>query len=297
MKNTTNETKGMLLGLLGVIAFGLTLPFTALVVPYLDPIFIASGRAVVAGFFAIIILFIFDKQPFPNKKQFFQLILVALSLVFGFPILISLAMQSIPASHGGVVFALAPLMTTIIASYFFNEKPSIGFWFASVIGSVLVIIYSFQKGLGSLHMGDLVLFLAILSASIGYAISGKLSKIMGGWRVICWALVISFPFMLIPAIIKAPQNILELPLNVWGGFLYLALISQLLSFFFWNKGLALGGISKVSQTQLIQPFITIIASAILLEELIDSQTIIFAFLVVSAVAFGKQMPIYNKEGV
>lgn len=288
-----NETKGMLLGILGVIAFGLTLPATRFVVSYLEPIFIGLGRAVVASFFAGALL-IFSGQSKPNRKQFYQLVVVALGVVIGFPVLSAWAMQTVPASHGGVVLGLLPLATAVVAVCISNERPSIGFWISGVAGSILVIAYSFQKGLGSFHTGDLALFGAILSAAIGYAVGGQLSKTMGGWQVICWALVLSFPFILIPAIMKAPQNVLEQPLNVWLSFLYLALVSQLLGFFLWNKGLALGGVARVSQAQLIQPFITIIASVMLIGEKIDIETIVFAFLVVGTVAFGKRMPIYEK---
>jgi len=288
-----NETKGMLLGILGVIAFGLTLPATRFVIPYFEPVFIGLGRAVVAALFAGVFL-IFTRQPKPNKKQLYQLMIVALGVVIGFPVLSAWAMQTVPASHGGVVLGLLPLATAVVAVCITNERPSIGFWVLGVAGSILVVIYSFQKGLGSFHLGDLALFGAILSAAIGYAVGGQLSKTMGGWQVICWALVLSFPFILIPAIMKAPENVLEQPFDVWLSFLYLALVSQLLGFFLWNKGLALGGIARVSQAQLIQPFVTIIASVLLIGEKMDIETIIFAFLVVGTVALGKRMTIHKK---
>jgi drug/metabolite transporter (DMT)-like permease len=136
---------------------------------------------------------------------------------------------------------------------------------------------------------------AIISAGLGYALGGKLSKELGGWQVICWALVISFPFIIIPAWLEAPEDAIgSLPLNVLLSFLYLALVSQLFGFFLWNKGLALGGIARVSQTQLFQPFVTLIASAFLINEVISLQTVVFALLVVCIVAIGKKMPIYER---
>jgi len=222
-----NETKGMLLGILGVIAFGLTLPATRFIIPYFEPVFIGLGRAVIAALFAGVFL-IFTRQPIPNKKQLYQLMIVALGVVIGFPVLSAWAMQTVPASHGGVVLGLLPLATAVVAVCITNERPSIGFWVLGVAGSILVVIYSFQKGLGSFHLGDLALFGAILSAAIGYAVGGQLSKTMGGWQVICWALVLSFPFILIPAIMKAPENVLEQPFDVWLSFLYLALVFLLM---------------------------------------------------------------------
>ena len=133
-----------------------------------------------------------------------------------------------------------------------------------------------------------------MSAATGYALGGKLSKEIGGWQVICWALVISFPFIIVPAWLEAPQEAVgSLPLNVLLSFLYLALVSQLFGFFFWNKGLALGGVARVSQTQLLQPFVTLVASAFLINETINLQTIVFAILVIVTVAIGKKMPIHQ----
>ena len=150
-----------------------------------------------------------------------------------------------------------------------------------------------MQGFGSFQLGDLLLLGAILSAGMGYALGGKLSKELGGWQVICWALVISFPFIIFPAWMQAPEeSFSNLPLIVLLSFLYLALVSQLFGFFLWNKGLALGGIARVSQTQLMQPFVTLLASDFLINETVNLHTIIFAVLVVSIVAIGKKMQVH-----
>ncbi|MCK5877784.1 MAG: DMT family transporter [Candidatus Marithrix sp.] len=287
------ESKGMLLGILGVVSFGLTLPATRYIIEYFDPIFIGLGRAVVAAVFAALLLII-TKQAIPNKKQLSKLIIIAFGVVIGFPVLSAWAMQTVPASHGGVVLGLLPLATAIVGVLISNERPSIGFWLSGIMGSAIVIIYSLFYGVSSFHIGDFALLGAIISAAIGYAVGGQLSKEIGGWQVICWALVISLPFIIVPAWARGPQEAFSIPINIWLGFLYLALVSQLLGFFLWNKGLALGGIARVSQAQLIQPFVTIIASALLVNEALDTTTIVFALLVVSTVAIGKRMPIYEK---
>ena len=290
----SNESKGMILGFLGVVAFGLTLPATRFVVPYFDPIFIGLGRAVIASVVAAFIL-IATKQSKPNKHQLMQLSVVALGVVLGFPVLTAWAMETVPASHGGVVLGVLPLATTTAAVMVSREKPSIGFWIFSLIGSIVVVSYSLLQGFGSFQFGDLLLLGAILSAGMGYALGGKLSKELGGWQVICWALVISFPFIVFPAWMQAPdENLINLPLNVLLSFLYLALVSQLFGFFLWNKGLALGGIARVSQTQLMQPFVTLLASAFLINETVSLQTILFAVLVVCIVAIGKKMPVHSR---
>jgi drug/metabolite transporter (DMT)-like permease len=288
-----NETKGMIFGLLGVTAFGLTLPATRFVVAYLDPVFIGLGRAVVAALVAAMLL-VFARGVIPSKRQFVHLGITALGVVVGFPVLSAWAMQTVPASHGGVVLGLLPLATAIAGVLISKEHPSSGFWLSGIIGSALVVVYALLQGVGGLELGDLALFGAIVAAAIGYAVGGQLSRELGGWQVICWALVVSFPFILIPAIMQAPQAGLALPLSVWLGFLYLALVSQLAGFFFWNKGLALGGVARVSQTQLLQPFITIVASVLLIHEALDATTIVFALLVVTTVAVNRTMPIRQR---
>tara|TARA_B100001079_G_scaffold190575_1_gene164395 strand:+ start:376 stop:1251 length:876 start_codon:yes stop_codon:yes gene_type:complete len=289
----SDESKGMFLGLVGVVSFGLTLPATRFIIPYFEPVFIGLGRAVIASFVAALLL-IATKQTRPSRNQFYQLLGVASGVVVGFPILSAWAMQTVPASHGGVVLGVLPLATAIVGSVVSNEKPSVAFWICGIVGSAVVIAYSLLQGVGEFQTGDFFLLGAIVSAATGYALGGKLSKEIGGWQVICWALVISFPFIIVPAWLEAPQDAVgSLPLNVILSFLYLALVSQLFGFFFWNKGLALGGVARVSQTQLLQPIVTLVASALLINETINVQTIVFATLVIVTVAIGKKMPIYQ----
>ena len=289
----SDESKGMFLGLVGVVSFGLTLPATRFIIPYFEPVFIGLGRAVIASFVAAFLL-IATKQPRPSKNQFYQLLVVASGVVVGFPILSAWAMQTVPASHGGVVLGVLPLATAIVGAVVSNEKPSVAFWICGIVGSAVVIAYSLLQGVGEFQTGDFFLLGAIVSAATGYALGGKLSKEIGGWQVICWALVISFPFIIVPAWLEAPQEAVgSLPLNVLLSFLYLALVSQLFGFFFWNKGLALGGVARVSQTQLLQPIVTLVASALLINETINVQTIVFAILVIVTVAIGKKMPIHQ----
>lgn len=290
--NALNESKGMILGILGVISFGLTLPVTRFVVDYMDPVFIGLGRAVVAAIVAALLLLV-TKQSFPSLSQLVKLSFVAGGVVLGFPVLSAIAMQTVPASHGGVVLGILPLITAILAFFISRERPSRGFWLSAMVGSLLVAIYSLSSGGGAFLMGDLYLVAACISAAIGYVVGGQLSRELGGWQVICWALVIAAPFIIGPAIDKAPQNWQNFSTDIWLGFLYLALFSQLFGFFFWNHGLAIGGIARVSQTQLLQPFVTIVASSLLIGETLSLNTTLFALLVVASVAIGKQMPIVH----
>lgn len=288
-----NKTKGMLLGLIGVIAFSLTLPATKVVLPYFDPIFIGLGRAVLASLFAAVFLFVF-RQQIPNRRQIFQLLLIGGGVVVGFPVLSSWAMLHVPASHGGVVLGILPLATALFAVLIGNERPSVSFWAVSVLGAVLVILYAFIQSSGGIYLADIVLFAAVISASVGYAVGANLAKELGGWQVICWSLVFTLPFIIIPAINYAPDSVSNISMMGCFSFLYLALVSQLFAFFAWYKGLALGGIARVSQVQLLQPFITLFVSALFLGEVIEIETTIFAFLVASIVWIGKKMPIKQK---
>lgn len=287
-----NDNKGMWLGLIAVFLFSLTLPATRYVINDLHPVFIGLGRAVVAAIVAAAFLLV-TRQKIPNKKQLIQLFIVGLSVSFGFPVLTAFAMQTIPASHGGVVLALLPLATALVGVFFAHERPSLGFWIASLVGSILVLIFSLYDANGSLLWGDLLLFLAIISAAIGYGMGGKLAQQLGGWQVICWALVLVLPLIIVPTYLYAPQNYSDLALSTWASFAYLALISQFFGFFIWYKALSLGGIARVSQTQLVQPFFTLIAAAIWLNEPLNLITFIFAALVIGTVYIGKKMPIYR----
>ena len=224
-----------------------------------------------------------------------SLTVVAAGVVIGFPVFSSLSMQSLPASHGGVVLGILPLATAAVSRIVSDERPSIGFWLIAGVGSVLVVSYSLFQGGGTFPAGDLSLFAATISAAFGYAVGGKLSKQLGGWQVICWALVISLPFTLIPALAFTPSDLHSLNWSVVLSFAYLALISQLVGFFIWYKAMAIGGVARVSQVQLLQPFITLIASAWLLFETVEYHTYLFAVAIVVLVTIGKRMPIYSKH--
>ena len=286
----SNETKGMLYGFVGICAFGLTLPVTKLSIPFLDPVFIGLGRAVFAAFFAALLLIIY-RQPIPTKSQFYKISVVAIGVVVGFPVFSSIAMVYVPASHGGVIAGVLPLLTAIVGFLIGQERPSIGFWIVSAFGSGLVVLYALFQGAGQFHMGDFALLFAVVSAAVGYAVGGKLSKELGGWQVICWALLVAFPFIIIPVFIYSPDSLSNIPVSIYSSFIYLVLVSQLFAFFVWYKGLAMAGIARVSQTQLLQPFVTLFASALLLNEVIDSVMIIFSILIVMTVWLGKKMPI------
>jgi drug/metabolite transporter (DMT)-like permease len=283
-----NETKGLLLGLFGVTAFALTLPITRSIISAFDPVFIACGRGVIAGLLGGIWI-LMRKPKLPVRKQWLPLIITALGVVFGFPLFSAIAMQSVPASHGGVVLGLLPLITAVFGAVIYGERPSLAFWLACIVGSGLVVVYSLLQGGGHLQLGDFWLLASVASAALGYAVGANLSKQIGGLQVISWALIISFPFLLIVSLYTFPTGFFTISMGEWSGFLYLSIVSQWLGFLFWYQGLALGGIARVSQVQLLQPFITLFASVIIVGELIGLTTIIFALVVVMIVGFGRYL--------
>jgi len=277
-------------GLLGVAIFGLTLPATRTAVSELDAITVSMGRAVIAAMLAGLYLF-FTKARRPDWSEFKKLVAIAAGVIFGFPLLSSLAMQSVPASHGGVMLGILPLATVAASAVFAGERPSLAFWICSAVGAAAVVLFAVLQSGFKLQMADVLLVGSVLSAAIGYAIGGQLSKDLGGSNVISWALVISLPVLIPPIIYIWSDLPATVSRNVWISFLYVAVFSQFLGFFAWNKGMALSGIARVGQLQLLQPFITLAAASVLLGEALTWMTFGFASFVVAIVAVGRKLQI------
>lgn len=287
-----DENLGYLLGLLAVMAFAVTLPATRVAVRALDPVFVGLGRAVGAAALAGAFLLL-TRQRLPSREQLKSLAIVAGGVVVGFPLLSAWAMRHVDASHGGVVLGILPLATAATGALFSGERPSARFWACAVIGSALVAGYSLTQSRGVPALADVALVGAVISAAIGYAEGARLSRTLGGLPVISWALVLSAPVLIVPVLLAAPSTI-DLPAQSWAGFAYVMVISQFLAFIPWYRGLALGGIARVGQTQLLQPFLTILAAALLLGEPGDIVTWLVAALVVAVVAVGRTAPVAQR---
>jgi drug/metabolite transporter (DMT)-like permease len=285
------ETKGLWLGLLGVAAFSITLPATRAVVAHVDPLFVSAGRSVVAAALAIVMLLL-TRARRPTMPELKLLVIVALGVVIGFPLLMTWAMRSATAAHGTVVLGILPLTTAVAGAIVSRERPSKLFWAFAVAGSAMVVVFAFTRGAGAMQLSDLALLGAAVCASVGYAMGARLSKTMGGLQVIAWALVVSLPLTL-PLTLMATPSTWSWPSTAWLGFAYLSVISQFLGFLPWYKGLALGGTARVGQTQLLQPFMTLAAAALLLGERIDAITVGFAVVVVALVAAGRKAAVAN----
>ena len=277
---------GLILGAIGVTIFGLTLPMTRIALDGFSPLFITFGRAVIASAAAGTALLVLGKR-WP-RGAFPALFLAGICLVFGFPIFSSIAMQSLPAAHGGVVLGLLPLLTSIFAVIVDGERPSPVFWLCGVAGAALVVAFSARQSGFHLEVGDLWLLASAISASLGYVLSARLARRLSGWEVISWALVVMLPLSLIGAALAYSSGVTAPGQAAIGALLYHGLLSMFGGFIFWNAGLAIGGISRVAQIQLMQTFVTLLFSAILLGEHIGIETIIFAIAVAFVVWLGRK---------
>lgn len=270
---------GLMLGAVGVVIFGGTLPFTRLAVAGLDPWFVTVGRAAIAGILAALVL-IATRRRLPDGRSLRILALISVCLVAGFPAFSALAMTQVEASHGGVVLGIMPLVTAVIAIRVAGERPAPAFWIAAIAGAVIVTGFALRDGVGGVGLGELWLAGTIVSGALGYALSGQLARRMPGWEVISWALVLALPIALPAAILLWPSDMAMVPASSWWGFAYVTLLSQYLAFFAWNAGLAMGGVSRVSQVQLLQIFVTLIIAGLLNQERIDALTWLVAVIVV-----------------
>ncbi|HJZ45539.1 MAG TPA: DMT family transporter [Roseiflexaceae bacterium] len=296
------ETAGLWYGLLGVLGFSLTLPATRVAVAYLDPSVVGLGRALVAAVLAALLLAI-TRQRRPTRAELGSLAIVAGGVILGFPFLSAWALRQVPAAHGAIVIGLLPLATALVAAVRVGERPSWQFWLASLAGSAAVIGFAIATGADGLHAADLALLAAVAAGAVGYAEGGRLARTLGGWQVICWALLLAAPFVSIPVGVALWRHGADAPLSAWLAFVYVAVISQLLAFFAWYRGLALGGVARVSQIQLLQPFLTLLASALLLHEQITPAMLLIALLVLLSVALGRRAAVarpsvkavYNKN--
>jgi len=287
------ETQGLALGLLGVLIFSMTLPMTRLAVgtaldPQLPPFFVTAGRAACAGLLAAAYLLVV-RAPRPRREHRLALAVSALGTVVGFPLLVSLALRRVDAMHAAVITGVLPLATALAAAIAFRQRPSSGFWSCAVLGCGLVIGFAMWKGSASLVLADLLLLGSVACAAIGYVAGARLSARMPAERVICWVLVFSLPLTLPAALASLPAQ--PASTAAWGGFAYVTVFSMWLGFFAWYRGLALGGAVRVSQVQLVQPFLSMLFAVPVLGERLDAATVGFALAVVATVFFGRAMPV------
>jgi drug/metabolite transporter (DMT)-like permease len=298
------ETRGLWLGFIGVVLFSATLPMTKLATgpfdaPQLSPVFVTFGRAALAGVLSIFYL-AFSRSPIPKKGQWGALFFTGLCVIIGFPLFMAMGLRHVESVHASVIMGILPLATAAIGSLWLGQRPSVGFWACAVAGSALVMAFvllraspasSQEAGMGA-NWADLLLLLAVLSASCGYVSGAQLTPSLGAERVICWVLVISLPLTVPMMLINWPP--LPVRPSAWLGFGYVTLFSMWIGFFAWYRGLALGGTVRVSQVQLVQPFLSMLFSVPLLGESLDVVTVGFALAVIATVFIGKRMPVTQR---
>ena len=286
-------TRGLLLGVLGVAIFAMTLPMTRLAVgdasaPQLPPAFVTAGRAAVAGVLSVLYL-LAVRAPRPPRAQWPALALCALCTVIGFPLFLAFALRQVDAMHAAVVTGLMPLSTAVVGALVLRQRPSLGFWLCALLGCALVLVFAAWQGSGRLSLADGYLLLAVLSGSVGYVAGARASAVMPAQQVISWLLVASLPLTLPLALWLWPQQ--PATPGAWLGFAYVSVFSMWLGFFAWYRGLALGGVLRVSQVQLVQPFLALLFAVPVLGETLQPLTLVFSLAVIAVVFVGRRMPV------
>ncbi|NUN64072.1 DMT family transporter [Pseudanabaena biceps] len=281
------ELRGLIYGVCGMMIFSITLPATRMALMEFDPIFVALGRSVVAAILSLFLL-IATRQPVPNWRFLPSFLIMIIGGIVGFPLLSTLAMRDASASHGSVIVGLLPLATAFFGVWRAGERPSPNFWVFAIAGTILVVSFALLSSKGTLQLSDLALLGAVATASFGYAEGTILARTFGSWQVVCWALVFSSPALLPIVLQHLPQVIPSFSSSAGLGFWYVSFFSMFLGFVAWYRGLFLGGIARVGQLQLFQPFLTILASALLLGESVTFSNFGFAVGVIVCVALGRR---------
>ncbi len=287
-----DASRGLALGALGVLIFAATLPMTRLAVgdasaPQLPPAFVTAGRAAVAGLLSAVYLLLL-RPRLPERRHWRALFISALGTVLGFPLFLSLALRQVDAMHAAVVTGVLPLATAAVAALMLRQRASAGFWVCAVVGCALVLAFAAWQGSGGLVPADGLLLLAVLCAAFGYVGGAQVSAVLPAQQVICWVLVLSLPLVLPATWWLRPQQ--SATAAAWGGFAYVSLFSMWLGFFAWYRGLALGGVMRVSQVQLLQPFLALLFAVPILGERLEPATVGFAMAVMAVVFVGRRLP-------
>jgi drug/metabolite transporter (DMT)-like permease len=279
------DLEGTIYALLGILLFSMTLTASRVIVPVLGGTFVGLGRAVLAATLSAIVL-IWRREKIPERRYWRSICITALGVVFGFPLLSSLALKTVPAIHAVVIVGLLPAMTAMLAVIRTRERTSPLFWAAVALGVVGVLVFAVIEGAGVPQPADALLFGAGLLGAVGYVEGGILAKEMDGWRVISWALIFSVPFLIPPVLLSLPSSLPTDPI-VWLCFVYVGAISMYLGFFAWYKGLALAGIARSSALQVLQPLFSMIWAVLLLHEVIHVQTIFAAIIVIASATLSR----------
>lgn len=251
----------------------------------MSPVFITAGRAVVAALLAIGFLY-FRRQPVPNRRQFRRLFVIGAGVIVGFPLFTGLALQTVPASHAAVVVGLLPAATAVISVLLTGERPPVRFWVFAIAGACAVVLFTATShgGFEPLQIEDLYLLAAVVVTAYGYAEGALVSREIGSWQTISWALVVWAPIHLVATVWSLATEPFTPDLTDWAAFGYLATVSMFFGFFAWYRGLAIGPVSSVSQVQLTQPVMSIGWAAVILGESITLPVVLGGTVVIACAA-------------
>jgi drug/metabolite transporter (DMT)-like permease len=255
----------------------------------IDPLFLSAARAAIAGLLGLAMLIV-TRRHWPDRAVIAELVAAGICTIIGFPVFMALAMSHVPASHGGVVLGILPLATAAAAAMLARERPSLGFWLASCAGAAIVLAFVIRRSGGAhAQLGDLFLLGTVISGALGYTLSGRLSGKMPGWEVISWQVALFLPLSAVASMLLWPLGLLQAPAPAWAGLAYVSLVSQYFAFFVFNAAMAMGGVARVGQLMLLQPFVIVALSVPVNGERFDVETVLFAGAVVAAVVVGQRM--------
>ncbi|MGW3358430.1 DMT family transporter [Streptomyces bungoensis] len=250
---------------LGVVAFSLTFPATAWGLESFGPWSLVAVRSVLAALVAGGCLLAL-RVPLPERRHLPGLAVVGAGVVLGFPLLTTLALQTSSTAHAAVVVGLLPLTTAVCSALRTGHRPARRFWLAALAGAAAVLAFTIGQSGGALTAADGYLFAALLVCAAGYTEGGRLARVMPGWHVIGWALVLCLPLGVPAAALALTHEPVNLTAHGVAGLLWLAVGSQFFGLVVWYRGMAAVGIPKASQLQLAQPLLTLVWSALLLGE-------------------------------
>lgn len=268
---------------LGVVAFSLTFPATAWGLESFGPWSLVAVRGVLAALVAGACLLL-PRVPLPEARHLPGLAMVGIGTVLGFPLLTTLALQTSTTAHAAVVVGLLPLTTAAVSALRTGVRPSRRFWTAALAGAAAVVAFTVTQSGGALTRADVCLFGALLVCAAGYTEGGRLARVMPGWQVIGWALVLCLPLSALGTALALGHEPVRLTAHGIAGVLWVAVGSQFLGLLLWYRGMAAVGIPRASQLQLAQPLLTLVWSALLLGEHVPAAAPLTALAVLVCIA-------------
>ena len=275
----------------GVVLFSFSVPLTKVAVGGFDPVFTATGRAVIAGAVAAVVL-LARRVSWPEGRHLKPLLFTMLGAVFGWPILLAFALERTTSAHVAVIAAFMPLTTAVFAVLRFREPVTGSFWAASLVGTLALVGFALSRG--GAEEGDLVADLlvvgAVLASSWCYVEGAAVSRELPGWQVISWVVVLALP-VTVPwsAWLWVTTSADHAPTAAeWASLVALGLSSMYLGFFAWYRGLAQAGTAYGGQVQQLQAPLTLLWSALFLGEQVTVAAVLATAVVVAATVWAQR---------